>query len=79
MLLPQRHVCTERVVCGVDWTVRSQRRERSLDDRTPDAIVSVNHALLLSNATGLADPIGAGVTTRFLQAAFPIHATDNST
>lgn len=51
--------------------------ERSLDDRTPDEIVSVNHALLLSYTTGLVDLIGAGLTTRFLQAAFPIDATNN--
>ena len=52
--------------------------ERSLDGRPPDEIVLVNHALLLSYTTGLADLIGAGLTTRFLQAAFPIDGTTNN-
>jgi hypothetical protein len=45
--------------------------ERSLDSRTPDEIAVVNRALLATYTTALAELIGPGLATRFLQAAFP--------
>jgi hypothetical protein len=45
--------------------------ERSLDSRMPDEIAAVNRALLATYTTGLAELIGPGLVTRFLQAAFP--------
>jgi hypothetical protein len=45
--------------------------EHSLDSRTPDEIAAVNRALLATYTTGLAELIGPGLVTRFLQAAFP--------
>jgi len=45
--------------------------ERSLDARAADDIVAANRALLESYTTGLVNLIGIGLTTRFLETAFP--------
>jgi hypothetical protein len=51
---------------------------RSLDSQMPDEIAAVNRALLATYTTGLAELIGPGLVTRFLQAAFPHNeSTDN--
>jgi len=53
--------------------------ERSLDARGADDIVAVNRALLESYTTGLVNLIGAGLTTRLLEAAFPDNKTNTNT
>lgn len=53
--------------------------ERSLDARGAEDIVAANHALLASYTTGLVNLIGAGLTTRLLEAAFPNNKTNTNT
>lgn len=53
--------------------------ERSLDARGAQDIVAANHALLASYTTGLVSLIGAGLTTRLLQTAFPNNKTNTNT
>lgn len=50
--------------------------ERSLDSRTPDEIIAINHLLLASYITGLGELIGPGLVTRFLHTAFPHEKSD---
>jgi hypothetical protein len=52
---------------------------RSLDARAAQDIVAVNHALLATYTTGLANLIGAGLTTRLLKAAFPNDKNNTNT
>lgn len=44
--------------------------ERGLETQSPDEIVAVNSALLATYTSNLADLIGAGLVTRFVQTAF---------
>ena len=53
--------------------------EHILDARGAEDIVAANHALLASYTTGLVSLIGAGLTTRLLQAAFPNDKTNTNT
>lgn len=50
--------------------------QRGLENRSSDEIVAVNSALLATYLNGLADLIGAGLVTRFVQAAFPHDETN---
>lgn len=53
--------------------------ERSLDARAAQDIVAANRALLESYTTGLVNLIGAGLTTRLLEVAFPYNKTNTNT
>ena len=53
--------------------------ERSLDARGTEEIVAANRALMASYTTGLVDLIGAGLTTRLLETAFPDNKTNTNT
>jgi hypothetical protein len=53
--------------------------ERSLEARAAEDIVAANHALLASYTTGLVNLIGAALTTRLLEAAFPDNKTNTNT
>ena len=53
--------------------------ERSLETRKAQDIVAANHALLASYTTGLVNLIGAGLTTRLLETAFPDNKTNTNT
>ncbi|RZA35597.1 MAG: hypothetical protein EOP92_09600 [Lysobacteraceae bacterium] len=47
------------------------RFAHSLDGRSPDDILAVNRVLLAAFTAHMSELIGAGLTTRFLRAAFP--------
>jgi len=56
-----------------------QEFERSLDAHGAQDIVAANRALLESYTTGLVNLIGAGLTTRLLETAFPDNKTNTNT